>query len=92
MSEAGKELGEFVKELRESKYENFVLKVLPALRENKEVDNITEGCCSFSVSTKTYGVIDIFPKANKIRIRRQNKWIKPIMPWLNKYILKPCIN
>ncbi len=88
MSETGKEFGEIIKELRENKYEFFKTEVLPAIMNSGEVDNINEGCFSFAVSTKNYGVIDIFPKANKLRIRRQNKWIKPILPWLQKYIIK----
>nr|DAQ21888.1 MAG TPA: hypothetical protein [Caudoviricetes sp.] len=92
MSEAGKEFGDFVKALRESKYEDFVANTLPALQDSEEVNNITEECFCFAVSTKNYGVIDIFPKSNKIRIRRQNKWVKPILPWLRKYIIKKCIS
>lgn len=92
MSEAGKEFGEFVKELRENKYEFFKSEVLPKIIDSEEVENINEECFSFAVTTKNYGVIDIFPKANKIRIRRKNKWVKPILPWLRKYIIKKCTN
>lgn len=88
MSDTGKEYGELIKELRESNYESFKANKVHLLEESEEVENICEGCCSFAVTTKNYGVIDIFPKANKLRIRRQNKWVKPIMPWLNKYIIK----
>ena len=91
MSEAGKEYGELVKELRENNFERFKAKTLPRLESSEEVENINENCFSFAVTTKSNGVIDIFPKANKLRIRRQNKWVKPIMPWLRKHILK-CTN
>lgn len=92
MSGTGKEFGELVKELRENKYEHFKSKILPEITASEEVCNISEECFSFAVTTKNYGVIDIFPKANKLRIRRQNKWVKPILPWLHKYIIKKCTN
>ena len=29
-----------------------------------------------------FGVIDYFPKANKVLIRKDNKWIKPGLKWI----------
>ena len=91
MSETGKEYREFIQEFRQENYERFKADTLSRLESCEEVENITENCFSFAVTTKINGVIDIFPKANKLRIRRQNKWVKPIMPWLRKHILK-CTN
>ena len=62
MSEAGEEFGEFVKELRENKYEFFKSEVLPKIIDSEEVDNINEGCFSFAVTTKNYGVIESFQR------------------------------
>jgi len=31
-----------------------------------------------------FGSIDFYPKANKVLIRKQNKWIKPGLKWLIK--------
>lgn len=92
MSETGKEFGECVKELRQNNYECFKTDVLPLISDSKEVENISEDCFSFAVKTRNHGVIDIYPKANKIHIRKQNKWIKPILPWLRKNIVGKCIS
>lgn len=62
MSEAGKEYGEFVMELRENNYERFKAKTLPRLVSSEEVENIIEDCFSFAVTTKNNGVIDIFQR------------------------------
>lgn len=88
MSEAGKEYGVFVKDLREQKYNRFVANILPQLKCSNEVVDIVEKDYSFCVVTRTNGAIDIYPKANKLFIRDTKKWVFPICNWLHKHILK----
>ena len=38
----------------------------------------------YSFQTNDYGVIDFYPKANKVLIRKLNKWIKPGLKWMIK--------
>jgi hypothetical protein len=38
--------------------------------------------------TSNYGILDYFPKANKILIRKDNKWIAQGLRWINDNLLK----
>ena len=38
--------------------------------------------------TRLYGVIDFYPKANKLLIRRKNKWIKPALKFIINRVLE----
>lgn len=38
--------------------------------------------------TEKFGIIDYYPKANKILIRKQNKWITQGLRWINDSLLK----
>ena len=38
--------------------------------------------------TSKYGILDYFPKANKILIRKDNKWITQGLRWINDTLLK----
>ncbi len=40
----------------------------------------------FTFSTETYGTIDWFPKANRVLIRKDNKWIDFGRDWLKKHL------
>ena len=38
--------------------------------------------------TEKYGIVDYYPKANKILIRKENKWITQGLRWINDMFLK----
>jgi hypothetical protein len=80
-------LGLHTKALREERMERFKEKYLPLL-EKKAMIAINEGQGRVTINNGKFGVIDYYPKANKILIRKQNKWIKPGLQWLVKNLIQ----
>lgn len=74
-----------VKALREARSERFLEDWLPLLSERYSINESSQG--KYSITTEDYGVIDYFPKANKILIRVENTWKKPGLRWLVKNLL-----
>ena len=68
------------KALRESRSERFIEDWLPVLSLRYSIERRPNG--SYSINTQDHGVIDYFPKANKLLIRKDNKWIKPGLKWI----------
>lgn len=75
------------KALRESRSERFVDDYLPLLRKRYPVELRSNG--SHSITTQDYGIVDYYPKVNKILIRKTNSWIKPGLRWILNNLLKP---
>ena len=67
------------KALRESRSERFVEDWLPLLYKRY---NIVENNHKYTITTQDYGIVDYFPKVNKILIRKDNNWIKPGLKWI----------
>ena len=67
------------KALRESRSERFVEDWLPLLSKRY---NVVENNHKYTITTQDYGIVDYFPKANKILIRKDNNWIKPGLKWI----------
>lgn len=79
-----KALGIYTKVIREERSERFE-KYLPQLQEKYDVrEDIAD---KFTIETEKFGTVDFFPKANKILIRKRNKWIKPGLRWIRKNLL-----
>lgn len=78
-------LGLMCKALREKRSEKFLEDWLPVL---KEIYPIVENNSKYTITTQDYGVLDYFPKANKILIRQKNKWIKPGLKWIITNLIK----
>jgi hypothetical protein len=76
--------------LRESRSERFLEGALPDLLRNG-YDVAYDGNHKYTIDTDSqsvkYGIIDYFPKANKLLIRKSNQWIKPGLAWINKNLL-----
>ncbi len=76
------------KSLRENRLERFQDYIIPLQQKGYD---IVEDNFKYTIDTDTqsimYGIIDYFPKANKLLIRQQNKWIKPGLVWINKNLL-----
>jgi hypothetical protein len=43
---------------------------------------------SYSFEFNDYGIIDFYPKANNLLIRKTNTWKKPGLKWIKENILK----
>lgn len=67
------------KALREKRSEKFIEDWLPLFRERY---NIIENNNKYTIHTQDFGTIDYFPKANKLLLRAENKWVKPGLKWL----------
>lgn len=86
MEEAQKEdndlkyMGMANKALRESRSEKFEDEWLPKIEKLYQVEKRNNG--SYSIHTGLFGIIDYYPKANKLLIRTQNEWEKPGLKWL----------
>lgn len=74
------------KALRESRSERFLEDWLPVLSLRYSIEYRTNG--SYSINTQNHGIIDYFPKANKLLIRTGNKWIKPGLKWIINNLIK----
>ena len=77
-------LGKYTKVIRAERKEKFEETWLEKLKEQTEVAKRDNGSYTFD---SKYGIIDFFPKANKLLIRRQNKWKKPALKFIIRNIL-----
>jgi hypothetical protein len=79
-------LGLHTKAMREERSERFKEDWLPKLLMQAVI--VTEfGLPQLKYeieSRKPFGTVDFYPKANKVLIRKQNKWINPGLKWLIK--------
>ena len=67
--------------VREDRSERFEDKWLPKLQKKCNVHhNVLTGAYTFEI--KGYGVMDFYPKANNLLIRKLNKWKKPALRWM----------
>lgn len=76
------------KSLRENRLERFQDYIIPLQQKGYDV---VEDNFKYTIDTDAqsimYGIIDYFPKANKLLIRKQNRWIKPGLAWITKNLL-----
>ena len=77
-------LGKLTKALREERNEKFEDSWLPKLEAKTEVEKRPNGSYSFN---SKYGIIDFFPKANKLLIRKTGKWKKPGLQFIVRNII-----
>lgn len=75
----------YCKLIRENRSERFLEDYLPALMLRYSTTHRDNG--SYSIITQKYGTLDYFPKANKLLIRKENKWIKPGLKWILNNLL-----
>ena len=76
-------LGAANKIMREERKERFEEEWLPLLREKTAVEYYFIPN-NYTMKHNNFGIIDYYPKANKVLIRKQNKWVKPGLQWLIK--------
>jgi len=75
----GKQL---IRETRKEKFEDFWLSKLKD--KTSVIFEEQNGRYIFQIENK--GIIDFYPKANKIHIRKTNKWIQPGLKWIIKHL------
>lgn len=76
-------MGYYNKALREERSERFNEHWLDQLGDKFDVTHsLQKGC--FTFVCESHGTLDYYPKANKVLVRKQNKWIKPGLRWLIK--------
>jgi len=77
-------LGKMKKVFRQERVERFE-DVLPKLNDSDKVITITyyevQGKYTIATNTK-FGIVDYYPKANKILIRKDNDWKVGGLKWL----------
>lgn len=77
--------------MRQERLENFEENWLRAFQKSDNIQDVTEvpSSVKWVITTKNYGILDFYPKANKVLVRRDNKWKKPGLKWLvNTFIKK----
>ena len=67
--------------IREERSERFEETWLPKLEAKCNVKHDAQ-IGRYTFELKGYGVMDFYPKANKLLIRKLNKWKKPALKWL----------
>ena len=76
------------KSLREHRLEKFQDFIIPLQQKGYDV---VESNHKYTIDTDTqsirFGIVDYFPKANKLLIRKDNQWIKPGLTWIRKNLL-----
>lgn len=80
-----KSLSLFNRSVREKRIEVFENEWVERLNNIVDLEKRNNG--SYSFYTDEYEMIDYYPKANKILIRKDNKWIKPGLKWIIENIL-----
>lgn len=72
------------KAYREERKEEFEDKWLQLLLEKVSVTlDVTSG--KYTMKHKRVGTIDFFPKANRVLVRYENRWINRGLQWLIKH-------
>lgn len=74
---------------RDARLNNFIKTVLPAL-DAYGVTNPSFG--KYTIVTDNLGIIDIFPMANKLLVRRKNKWFCNAKEFIIKNIFREFDN
>lgn len=80
-----KSYGIYLQSLREQRIEKFVEGWLIPLSIKYEV---IENNHKYSITTQEYGIIDYFPKKNKLLIRKQNEWKEQGLKWIINNLFK----
>jgi hypothetical protein len=76
---------QILREKRLEKFENYREKIFVSPKVEFYSEHSDQG--KVTLVTFEFGTIDYYPKANKVLIRKDNKWIKPGLNWLIKNLL-----
>jgi len=84
-----KAMGLYTKVLREEhseRFENYKDKLLNAGYNLTEFE--AQG--KFTIKPTKFGIVDYYPKSNKVLIRKENKWITSGLRWIIGSLLNGC--
>lgn len=86
-----KALGLHNKVIREERFERWETYKEQLVGKSYIVTEVDEGTkvTISGIILNNYGVIDFYPKANRILIRKSNKWISQGLKWIINNLLKP---
>lgn len=73
-----------LKEKRAERFESYKEKLIQAGYDITEY--VSQG--KFTIEPTNFGIVDYYPKSNKILIRKQNKWIERGLRWIIANLLK----
>jgi hypothetical protein len=86
-----KALGLMTGSLREGRLERFTENCLPLLLKAgydiAQDDEMVRYTIDTEMGGKTFGIVDYYPKANNLCIRKSNKWVKPGLKWIVENLL-----
>ena len=86
-----KAMGLLNKSIREGRQERFIDDTLPKLLLRGYDVAKDDEHFRYTIDTDTFenkvGLVDYYPKANNLLIRKQNKWIKPGHTWIVNNLL-----
>ena len=71
-----------IREQRSERFEDKWLSILISL-----YDVLYDNNGKYTIKSDSHGVLDYFPKANKLLIRNKNKWVKPGLKWITKNLI-----
>lgn len=80
-------MGKMKKAIRQERLERFEGYIEKLERQNLIVMPFDGSKHTIDTQMSEYGVIDYYPKANKVLIRKQNRWIEHGLKWLVKTFL-----
>lgn len=80
-----KSLALHIKALRERKSERFIEDWLPLISQRYTTQLGDNG--AYRITTQQYGIVDYFPKANKLLIRKDNQWMPIGLDWIIKHLM-----
>ena len=86
-----KALGLMTGSLREGRLERFTETYLPQLLKMgfdiAQDDEMFRYTIDTEMGGKQFGIVDYYPKANNLCIRKTNKWEKPGLKWIVENLL-----
>lgn len=75
------------KSMRQARVERFDSKYLEILEKHGAIVTPFDGIkVSIDTQTDQYGIVDYFPKSNKLRIRKGNSWEPRGLKWIRTNI------
>jgi hypothetical protein len=83
-----KALSLHTKSIRQARLERFEDYIVPLEKKNCIVIPFNGQKVVIDTQTDTFGIIDYFPKANKLLIRKTNDWKTQGLKWLNINIIQ----
>lgn len=79
-------LGLMTGAIREARLERFEEKYLPILlKQGIDITHDEKNHCYIFECSE--GLVNFYPKANKLLIRKKNQWIKPGLQWIVKHVV-----